>query len=166
MLRRDWQRKLVIAVAVTASVVMGSELAAAGWSAWRGGDSASPSSWLREADQEQLADSVSTAAERYGWPAGCLWPSDDGQSRMEAVGQLGFERDDLWVLSARHLKSGALLMLLRHPGIFAGYFESPAGTKRASAGRPTNGRAGRGGMTPSRIASVCRPRIVKPPVRS
>jgi len=40
---------------------------------------------------------------------------------MIAVTQLGFERDDRWVLiNARHLENGVLMLLLRCPGQRAG----------------------------------------------
>ena len=116
MIQGAWQRRLVLGAALTAAILLAAELATTALTAWRGSDSVALSSWLREPDQEQLAEAVSAATARYGWAAGCLWPSDSSDDRFTAIDQLGFQRDDEWVLiNTRHLQSGALLLLLRHP---------------------------------------------------
>ena len=113
----NWQRRFVVAVAGIAAIILTVNLGGAGLSTWNARKAAPPANWLREQDQEQLADAVSTATTRYGWAAGCLWPADTKQDRMTAVTQLGFQRDAKWVLiNARHLDNGVLLVLLRHPG--------------------------------------------------
>ena len=52
------------------------------------------------------------------------------RDRFGAVDQFGFRRDDGWVLiNARHLKSGLLMVLLRHRGPLAttGSFDEKSG---------------------------------------
>ena len=117
MNRPAWLRRVVLGVGVAAAFALAATLDGSRFSKWRPRDAAPISAWLTEPDPEQLAEAVTSAVERYGWAAGCLWPSESSEDRLTAVTQLGFQQDDEWVLiNARHLKSGALMLLLRHPG--------------------------------------------------
>ena len=117
MNRPRWLRHIVLAIGVGAAFALAARLDGSGFSGWHPRDAVPISAWLIEPDQEQLAEAVTSAVARYGWAAGCLWPSESSEDRLTAVTQLGFQQDGDWVLiNARHLKSGALMLVLRHPG--------------------------------------------------
>ena len=117
MNRPRWLRHILLAIGVATAFALAARLDSSGFSTWHPRDAVPISAWLSEPDQEQLAEAVTSAVERYDWAAGCLWPSESSEDRLTTVTQLGFQRDSEWVLiNARQLKSGALMLVLRHPG--------------------------------------------------
>ena len=62
----------------------------------RSGTDAGPAWRVPEADQEALADAVSTARKDYGWAAGCVWRAGTRHDPLEVARRVGMRQDLPW----------------------------------------------------------------------